>query len=378
MPAPGIIEHVVHYGPVATVSRNKNTTTSVMIKNLIGNYKKRRLDEVKNPTPAADDQSQNKRTAAVVGNNSNTSSILFHCREGSVTHYYHFFFGALVPLIEYHLANPLKVLRILTDVGPFKLILCELPLTISELRGPNLALQGHFHDDKSLNQTKQLGEVSLKGYDCFNNDFFAIPHFPKPPKDTIQAIIQFFNESVPFYIRELPTYDVLLIERAQDVYYQRGGCADRDLIYQTSGSERRSITNHEDLAAAISTECCHSGQTFRNISLERTSIYYQYHMFSKAKVVIAQHGAALSNIFFMASPANKEKQSAQESLTPTQLAAVIEISPPWSRQFEHFKNLATYCEVNYRSVTQERDHSEVNIPAVVELVRTFLQVKSTT
>lgn len=360
-----------------------------MLKNLIGNYKKRRREEVSNPTPDADDQLKKRGTVG------NISSILFHCREGSVTHFYHFFFGAMIPLIEYHLANPSKVLRILTDVGPFKLILCELPMTISELHGPNLALEGHFHDDKSLNQSRQVGEVSLKGYDCFNNEFFDKPHFPKPPKDTIRAIQKYFHDSLPFYIRELPTYDVILIERAQDVYYQQGGCADRDRIYQTSGSERRSITNHVELRDTLRTECEATGKSFRNISLERTSIYYQYHMFSNANVVIAQHGAALANIFFMgdrrASPdtiastncssssssniGNQDQGSGVSSTSTLQQvrqAAVIEISPPWSREFDHFKNLAQYCDVKHSSLPQERDHSHVDVPAAVALLRVAL------
>jgi hypothetical protein len=355
-----------------------------MLKNLIGKYKKRRREEISNPTPSSSSStSSSDSTSNNNNNNNNIASVLFHCREGSVTHYYHFFFGALIPLIEYHLANPSKVLRILTDVGPFKSILCELPITISDLLGPNLSLKGHFHDDKSLNQMKQIGEVSLKGYDCFNNEFFNTSFFPKPPKATIQAIQKFFHDSIPFYIAELPTYDVILIQRAQDVYYQTGGCADRDKIYQTSGSERRSITNHVDLVNALRAQCNEMGKTFCNISLERTSVYYQYHMFSKAKVVIAQHGAALANIFFMAYnrssvKSSNEKLDGEISSKVTRITssqpAVIEISPPWSREFDHFKNLAAHCEVAHSALPQEEDHSEVDIPAVVTLVRSALEV----
>lgn len=340
-----------------------------MLKNLIGNYKKRRRIEVKNPISVSEAEDFSYQDA------SNTSSIIFHCREGSVTHYYHFFFGALVPLIEYHLANSSKVFRILTDVGPFKSILCELPLTISELRGPNLSLPGHFHDDKSLNQCKQAGEVSLRAYDCFNNDFFNLPHFPKPSKTTVQAVNHFFHKSVPFYIRELPTYDVILIERAQDAYYQQGGCADRDRIYQTSGSERRSIPNHLELVAAVRAECSERGLTFCNISLERTSVFYQYHIFTGAKLVIAQHGAALANIFFMAfgnAPEHECKDLTANCAQDTR-HSIIEICPPWSRQFEHFKNLATYCEVDYSSVEQQQDHSAVSVPEVLGLVKVALR-----
>ena len=356
-----------------------------MLKNLISNYKKRRREDVKTSSSTGnnnDDEGRgkaqkkgnNNTTENTNNDNDNIASVLFHCREGSVTHYYHFFFGALVPLIEYHLDNPTKVLRILTDVGPFKHILCELPLTISEIRGPNLARKGYYHDDKSLNQYKERGQISLKGYDCFNNEFFAISHFPKPPRQLVESINSFFNNSVPFYIQNLPVYDVILIERACDVYYQRGGCADRDTIYQTSGSERRSITNHMDLVDSIQTECNRAGLTFCNISLERTSVYYQYHMFSNAKIVIAQHGAALANVFFMAfgnglKENEDEDKSCKVDSSSHCTRAVIEISPPWSRQFEHFKNLSSYFEVSHFSVLQEQDHSAVNIPEVIQHIK---------
>ena len=47
----------------------------------------------------------------------------------------------------------------------------------------------------------------------------------------------------------------------------------------------RCIGNHSELAAALSSRF---NKDFENISLERTSIYYQYHVFHSASVVIAQ------------------------------------------------------------------------------------------
>ena len=42
--------------------------------------------------------------------------IVFNCREGSVSHYYHFLYGALIPLIEFHVNNPDKRLLITTNL----------------------------------------------------------------------------------------------------------------------------------------------------------------------------------------------------------------------------------------------------------------------
>ena len=120
----------------------------------------------------------------------NITGIYFSCNEGSVTHYYHFLFGALVPLIEYHLesnkpSSPLAYC-IKTDVGPMKRLLTELPLNITELYGPP-AIQLDFdaskpaHDDKCMYSGLVLkpGEVLLPAYDIFNGKFFNDSYVPK-------------------------------------------------------------------------------------------------------------------------------------------------------------------------------------------------------
>ena len=272
--------------------------------------------------------------------------------------------GAFIPLIEYHLANPQKSLRIVTDVGPFKRLLCELPITIIEILGPDFT-QGTIHDDKSLNRQREPGEIALKGYDTFNSEFYFEDFFPKPPRNTITRILEFFARTVPAYIKLLPTYRILLVQRGQDKYYENG-CRDRTSVYQTAGSDRRSIANHGALAAALVDK--YGPACVSNIILEQSSIYYQYHMFFNAQVVIAQHGASLANIFFMShtngTPALPQKH-------------IIEISPPWSRQYAHFRNLADFSRVAHVSIEQEQDHSAVDIDRVMDAVKNALQATDT-
>eukprot|EP00597_Dinobryon_sp_UTEXLB2267_P000401 CAMPEP_0170075644 /NCGR_PEP_ID=MMETSP0019_2-20121128/12751_1 /TAXON_ID=98059 /ORGANISM="Dinobryon sp., Strain UTEXLB2267" /LENGTH=94 /DNA_ID=CAMNT_0010286759 /DNA_START=629 /DNA_END=913 /DNA_ORIENTATION=- len=87
------------------------------------------------------------------------------------------------------------------------------------------------------------------------------------------------------------------------------------------------------------------------MTFENVSLYYQIHMFTSLKVVIAQHGAALSNIVFM---------------TNTN-AQVIEILPPCGRSSGRFKNLAAYCNLNYVEVLQEENDGNVDIETIVNL-----------
>ena len=67
-------------------------------------------------------------------------------------------------------------------------------------------------------------------------------------------------------------------------------------------------------------------------------------------------GGALSNVIFM---------------TPA-CSHVVEISPPWGREDNHFRNIASARGVGYARVLQGGDHSEVEVAAVRGEVRRLL------
>jgi hypothetical protein len=330
-----------------------------MLKNVLKEYTKRDRDG--NLESSQSNKVIRSETAQTRLPN-NVATIVFQCREGSVTHFYHFFFAALLPLIEYHLEYPDKIFIISTDIGPMKKILCEMPFNIIEFHGPDLSKINYFHDDKSLQRQRRSGDVCLKAYDSFNSIFYhsvlQLSH------TTRNNILSFFERTCPPYILLIPTYDIILIQRSVDSYY-KSGCQDRAVIYQTSGTDRRSIENHHELEHALQSKY---GNSFCNIILERSSIYYQYHMFRNAKVVIAQHGAALANIFFMRNGEGGVALPNSECKSNASVSTVIEITPPWSREFEHFKNLADYCRINHIAINQDTDHGAVDISAIVNAV----------
>ena len=165
----------------------------------------------------------------------------------------------------------------------------------------------------------------------------------------MQMVLNFFSLTVPPCILLIPTFEIVLIQRAEENYFKQG-CLYRKQIYCTSGIQRRSIRNHETLSDTLMEK--YGPSRFNNIVLERSSIYYQYRVFRDAKVVIAQHGAALSNIFFM----------------KPGVSHVIEISPPWCRELSHFKNLAQFTGVSYYQIIQEHDHSDIPIDAVTAIL----------
>lgn len=169
-------------------------------------------------------------------------SIYFLCNEGSVTHYFHFLFGGLIPLIEYHLTNNKRnSYRIKTDIGPMKCILCELPLNIVEICGPSASGRFKAHDDKSVYTgiSLKIGDIRLPAYDSFDQIIYDDSYSTKFSMKCRDKICTFFYDNLPSYIATIPTYKIILIERKTDKYYQQIKQQNRTDIYSTSGAERR-------------------------------------------------------------------------------------------------------------------------------------------
>eukprot|EP01035_Chromulina_nebulosa_P002216 gene2216-2991_t len=171
-------------------------------------------------------------------------SIYFLCNEGSVTHYYHFLFGALMPLIEYHLSTKCSVFSIMTDIGPMKSILCEMPFNIVKICGPLEELNNNSqprkaHDDKSAYASLQLEskDVQLPAYDSFGTQLFDDNYVPKMCSRSRKQALTFLARFMPPYIASIAPVKIILIERKTDSYYQEVKDPNRSDIYSTNGSQ---------------------------------------------------------------------------------------------------------------------------------------------
>ena len=211
---------------------------------VLENYKKRKLHSVGgvgNSDPRKSKSNSLVNLSGVVG--SRAVGIYFICNEGSVTHYYHFLFAALIPMIEYHLKSQTIGYRIKTDIGPMKSILCAMPFNIEEICGPMVdSLDfNKDHDDKSAysNLRVERGETILPAYDSFNNEFYGDETVPKLTLSSKSSIVSFIKSYVPFYIFSMPAKKIVLIERQVDSYYKQLNISNRAEIYSTSGSQRR-------------------------------------------------------------------------------------------------------------------------------------------
>ncbi len=319
--------------------------------------------------PASDQVSiSNMQKAAAAGTSASATtagifSVVFQGHEGfknSVTHYYHFFFAAMIPLIEYHLNNRSQIngYKIATDIGPMKRLLMELPLNFTEFVGAD-----NSWSRIEASNARSHSVIALPAYDTFKDGLYG--EFDMLSSKTRTKVLDFFDATMPAYIRSIPTHDIVLVERTNEEQYYRS--VESKQLDQLSGAMLRSINNHASLVAALRSEF--GDQAFANLILERASIYYQYHIFSHAKLVIAQHGAALSNMFFMRHPN----------------VTIIEISPPSPNvlpQFKdgaksHFRNLAKHLKIRLVNLEQSGIHSAVSVAALLALAKETMGALST-
>jgi hypothetical protein len=167
-------------------------------------------------------------------------------RSGSVEHYYHFLLGFCVPLVRFSLsrAEPGESL-VVRECGPLTALLAELRLRLDILP------VAQFH--------AQPATVQIAGFD-------------DPASYDYQAFVILIERDAPaeFY----------LSEKAE---------------IRGAGSSRCAIKNHTALAAALSARL----PSFKTLRLEGKSLLEQFEIFHNADIVIAQHGAALSNLLFM-------------------------------------------------------------------------------
>jgi len=295
------------------------------------------------------------------------TSALIHCQpyggRGMLSHYYHFFFACFIPLVDFNFhTSPSRPCFMITDLaiqlGPFRNFIT-----------PDLCTVLPAHTMASAH----LEWVILPSYDIYDNILFSNTSIPRlNPEVTQPHVFQYFNTLLKTTARHFPPTPqhkqtkkiILVIERSVELYYHPNstessmGITTNPVKY-TSGSTRRRIKNHEALIKALRLKYegninndSNNEYTILTTSLEGINLMDQYTLFHSANLVIAQHGAALSNIIFM------QKNSSH----------VVEISPPFSRQARYFRNLATHLNVSYSSVFQVclRFRFRIHLPPIPE------------
>ena len=292
--------------------------------------------------------SKNNNTFKNTKNNSH-KYILFelYAVRGSIKHYFHFFFGVLVPLvleyIEYKKQYEYVTFIIKNDVGPFFRVLFELPIDIK--------LKEYIHVDDNLIEKKYLipqntHVMNEKSLQWIKKKYAAI--FTNVNRIIFNNWIKEQINNYNFFTyspNNANNYDIVIIERRTNPTYVSGYKVDKYKaeIFKLSGSERRCILNHSEFVENI--KKVYPNKKVINISTEYMPLFQQYYIFSNTKLVIAQHGASLSNIIFM-----KNK------------ASVIEIINQERLKENWFLDLSKECdELNYNQYLTNDESVVINL-----------------
>jgi hypothetical protein len=277
---------------------------------------------------------------------------------GSVEHFHHFLLGFLVPLVCHARAswqNPRYRAILIRSCGPMDAIVRQLKSSRLQLLDKN----AHREMGEGRSRLASIfrgaafgsGErryMDLRGYDyplVYNARVFAAAQ---------RALNQILGTEIA---AARTTLDQRFPKGAPRILAVDRGAADPFYLSASAeakqaGSGRRSIPNYHEMVEAVSREL----GFVLSLKLEGMQLAEQIALFSSVDMVIAQHGAALSNLIW-ARPGT----------------AVVEVMPrSMPREIQDvgfFSNLAKCKQLHHRFVWQDGDHAPVDIADVREAAK---------
>ena len=188
---------------------------------------------------------------------------------GLIDHYYHFFFNCLIPIILHSKSHPGEgVVLCDSNIGPHMAailtsVMNRKVVVVRDCKGPRVRLKG-FDGNLGRDVTKITP----------SNRFDVLAH--------MRSLLG--DDPLSGHIK------VLLIGRLS-------GQKKRIMeLGDASGAQRRSIRNFQ-LVERVLQE--HFGEDLVTTYMEDHTILEQFAFFQGAEVIVAQHGAALANTFFV-------------------------------------------------------------------------------
>jgi len=252
--------------------------------------------------------------------------------QGSVEHFYHFFFGYFVPITLWLEKNPVPKIAV-RDCGPmnpwFELL---NPGTTVDFIPPGVMLQ------RTLThlQERQI----FWGWD-------DPTHFQRRNIRKLRSIV---GSKLNLESRATANVDkritVLMRKDAVDFF-------DKDAEVRGSGAAARSIGNLRDIRNALG-----SPPNLDFLDTASISPAEQITALWNTGILIAQHGAGLSNMVWM-----------QPGTT------VIEIQPEQQPTIDAiFSNLASASNIKHITIRQDHAHADIDVESLANLVnRTMIQ-----
>ena len=260
---------------------------------------------------------------------------------GSVEHYYHFFYGYLVPLVNWY-SN--------SNGGIYAKIYIRscalLDKIVVELGYENIVIldkQKHSKISGVANyegcQLRHLRLNGLDGPDAYSRTKIMSARKIIMSRLDIASLGIVCSKKTS---RNTSRGSTIIIDRgSSNTFYQSQNCE-----IPNSGSMRRSIPNMLELVSAL------ARYQPSLVYLENLSLRKQAAIFHSADIIIAQHGAAISNLIFC---------------RPT--AVVYEIIPydiiKGGLFSNYFRRLARITNIKHRIILQQSSHGEVIVQDVL-------------
>ena len=246
-------------------------------------------------------------------------------RYGSVEHYYHFLFGFLAPILLQP-ASELSEPQIIRSCG-------VLDDHIRALNLPQLTIV------PKSEWTSLLAGQHRRRILCGLDDPAA---FDRPTLERFKDVV-LDRLSVE---HTAPTERILVIGRGRSPDFYQSDASE----IKASANIRRSVPNLSDICAAIEQR----GRAVLHAELEAERFHAQVRLFANTRTIIAQHGAALANMLWMAPG-----------------GTVIEINPKAGSGDlfkDAFAKLAHCCGHNYVAVAQTSPHARVEPELVLDAI----------
>ena len=252
---------------------------------------------------------------------------------GSVEHYYHFFFAALVPLLDQARQGRLTGTSCIRACGPMD----------THLQALETAGLANFHtvDRRAIKllcqQVAVSKQVHLHSEECYDRAGVRADGY-RP--DVLQGVAEF---GISTFAPQSNEIDVLVIDRGDpDPFYLSSKSA-----IPGSANTRRSIPNLPEVVEALTT----SGRDVQRVQLEQATLAQQIALFASANTIVAQHGAALSNVMWMKAGSK-----------------VVEIIPASQGRRAHFSLLADVVGAEYAALDQADVHSPVDPDQILRAI----------
>ena len=267
---------------------------------------------------------------------------------GSVEHYYHFLLGYLLPLCAYagQRDNESSIL-LARACGPLNHLVCEVGI-------PGLLLCEPQSHSRLSRKASDLGfrNIEILGLDCGPRlRKYDVGRVASVTAQAAQYIQQRLGHQIESLCEELesnwkPSPRLMVIKREDPDPYYLSELAE----IKGGGTTRRSIANLADLIAALSARF----EQTKVVSLERLGLAEQISLFRTADIVVAQHGAALSNLIWM-----RPKTQVFEFLRDP-------------AEHFYFKDLSPIFGIRHHILIQEDEKGPVDVEVLMDAIESNL------